>query len=208
MSCYERDKNIFGTSNAHTCWRATRRCILCANPVTAKCVISQIPLPPGAIAEHPKADEARGDKTRQIAPDLGYRQITIVNVIFFGLPGDTRWVLIDAGVAGSGPAIRAAARARFGQRSPAAIILTHGHFDHVGALETLAAKWDVPVYAHPLEHPRTLGWRPKVTLKEGLQATIAHFLLQSATSELAAMPRRTQPQRPPGRSRISLATQR
>jgi UDP-glucuronate decarboxylase len=55
---------------------------------------------------------------------------------------------------------------------------------------------------------RTLGWRPKVTLKEGLQATIAYFLLQSATSELSVTPRPSQTRRPPGRSRLSLASQR
>jgi len=27
--------------------------------------------------------------------------------------------------------------------------MTHGHFDHVGVLETLAAQWDVEVYSHP-----------------------------------------------------------
>jgi glyoxylase-like metal-dependent hydrolase (beta-lactamase superfamily II) len=31
--------------------------------------------------------------------------------------------------------------------------MTHGHFDHVGALERLAEEWDVPVYAHRLERP-------------------------------------------------------
>jgi hypothetical protein len=30
---------------------------------------------------------------------------------------------------------------------------THGHFDHVGAREKLAEKWDVPIYAHELEVP-------------------------------------------------------
>jgi glyoxylase-like metal-dependent hydrolase (beta-lactamase superfamily II) len=119
--------------------------------------MNQIPLPQSASAEHPEAGEHRGDKTREIAPDLAYRQTAIVNVIFFGLPDDTRWVLIDAGVTGSAPAIRSAAEARFGGHAPEAIILTHGHFDHVGALETLAAEWDMPVYAHPLEHPYLNG---------------------------------------------------
>jgi glyoxylase-like metal-dependent hydrolase (beta-lactamase superfamily II) len=36
-------------------------------------------------------------------------------------------------------------------------VLTHGHFDHVGALATLSQEWDVPVYAHPLEHPYLNG---------------------------------------------------
>ncbi|MCL2866518.1 MAG: MBL fold metallo-hydrolase [Clostridia bacterium] len=35
-----------------------------------------------------------------------------------------------------------------GNRSPAACLLTHGHFDHIGAL-TAAAFLDIPVYLHP-----------------------------------------------------------
>lgn len=42
--------------------------------------MSQISIPQSASAEDPKADEMRDDKTRQIAPDVAYRQIAIVNV--------------------------------------------------------------------------------------------------------------------------------
>jgi DNA-binding CsgD family transcriptional regulator len=53
--------------------------------------------------------------------------------------------------------VKAAAR-RFGADArPAAIVLTHGHFNHVGALEALAERWRCSVYAHPLELPYITG---------------------------------------------------
>lgn len=116
----------------------------------------QIPLSDDAVATSPEIDAARGDHTQEVAADLAFRRLGIVNVVFCGSPGasDRGWVLIDAGLKGTGGFIREAARARFGEGSrPAAIVMTHGHFDHVGALETLADEWDAPVYAHPLERP-------------------------------------------------------
>src|SRR6201746_2532136 len=113
------------------------------------------------LGEENRATEIdRDDHTREIAPDIAYRRVLIVNVIFYGLPGagDRNWVLIDAGVMGSKALIKGAAEERFGEGArPAAIILTHGHFDHVGVLEDLAEEWDVPVSPHEIEHPSLNG---------------------------------------------------
>lgn len=113
---------------------------------------NQIRLDEGALA--PTRDLGGG--CYGLADDLAYRRLSIVNVVFWGLPGagDGEWVLVDTGLSTSAEAIREAARCRFGADSrPACIVLTHGHFDHVGAVETLADAWDVPVFAHPLERP-------------------------------------------------------
>lgn len=99
---------------------------------------------------------ASGDTVSVLSSDLAYKRLAIVNVVLVGLAGagDRGWVLIDAGVIGSKSAIKHAAEERFGVGArPAAIVMTHGHFDHVGVLEALAAEWDTPVWAHPLERP-------------------------------------------------------
>jgi glyoxylase-like metal-dependent hydrolase (beta-lactamase superfamily II) len=95
-----------------------------------------------------------------LTPDLSRLRVAIVNVYFHGRPGagDRGWVLIDGGLQGSAGLIAAAAAERFGADArPSAIVLTHGHFDHVGALSTLAERWDVPIFAHPLELPYLTG---------------------------------------------------
>ena len=57
--------------------------------------MTQVPLFETASADHAEADKLRDDKTREIAPDLAYRQFLIVNVMFFGVPGagDGNWLL-------------------------------------------------------------------------------------------------------------------
>jgi glyoxylase-like metal-dependent hydrolase (beta-lactamase superfamily II) len=96
----------------------------------------------------------------EIAPELGFLHTAIVNCYFYGRPGagDRGWVLVDAGVPGFAGSIARAAGRRFGRDArPRAIVLTHGHFDHVGTLGKLAARWDAPIYAHELELPYLVG---------------------------------------------------
>ncbi len=90
-----------------------------------------------------------------IAPGLSGLKITFVNV--FGLAHDDKsWTLIDAGIPFSAKPIKRWAETAFG-RPPNAIVLTHGHFDHIGGAQELATLWQVPVYAHPLEFPYLTG---------------------------------------------------
>src|SRR5690606_13891365 len=90
----------------------------------------------------------RSGTGQKIAPELYYLTVQIVNVLFVGIPGNGNWVLVDAGMPGSADTIIAAAKNIGAVRPPEAIVLTHGHFDHVGAVIELAQHWDVPIYAH------------------------------------------------------------
>lgn len=100
-----------------------------------------------------------GPALTSAATDVHVLRDRIVNVAFIGYRWalDREWVVVDAGLPGSADRIRRVAEERFGSARPAAIILTHGHFDHVGGLAELAEYWDCPVYAHPLELPYITG---------------------------------------------------
>ncbi|HVV00405.1 MAG TPA: MBL fold metallo-hydrolase [Verrucomicrobiae bacterium] len=140
----------------------------------------QIPLNPAARADRLAPQNQRHAGTHEVTDDLAYKRLALVNLVFFGKPdaGDREWVLIDTGIPGTARLTVRAASNRFGPGSrPAAILMTHGHFDHAGSLEKLAQFWDTPVYAHPLEHPYLNGSEsyapPDPTVGGGLMSVLS-----------------------------------
>lgn len=93
--------------------------------------------------------------TWNVAPDVIGLRTMFVNVAFIGKP-DADWVLVDTGLSAYTDSIIEIATQHF-KKPPVAMILTHGHFDHIGGVKKLIQEWNVPVYAHPLELPFLTG---------------------------------------------------
>lgn len=93
-----------------------------------------------------------------VAPDVWGTKDIFVNMYMVRNPEDGNWVLIDTGLKSSAARIKKMAADLFGADSkPAAILLTHGHFDHAGSVKKLAEEWGVNVYCHYLELPYLSG---------------------------------------------------
>ncbi|SOC25623.1 glyoxylase-like metal-dependent hydrolase (beta-lactamase superfamily II) [Ureibacillus xyleni] len=114
----------------------------------------------------------------EVLPDLYCHTIQIVNISLVGDPSTKDFVLVDAGMPESANEIISVVEERFGANSrPKAIILTHGHFDHVGAIIELIKHWNVSVYAHELEMPYLTGQKsypePDSTVEGGMVAKMS-----------------------------------
>ena len=127
-----------------------------------------------------EAVSAMTSSSQEVMPDILVLEFTIVNACIVGDPNSKfdKWVLVDTGLENSADFILQSVEERFGKNSkPQAIILTHGHFDHVGSAITLANKWDVPVYIHKLELPYITGKKDyptgDSTVDEGLVAKMS-----------------------------------
>jgi glyoxylase-like metal-dependent hydrolase (beta-lactamase superfamily II) len=116
-----------------------------------------------------------------VTPHVARVSHKIVNSYLVADEGSRQWILVDTGLKTSAGHILSAVEERFGPHaSPEAIVLTHGHFDHVGAAARLARHWNVPVYAHRLETPYLNG-RSKYppadpTVGGGLLTVLSRFL--------------------------------
>lgn len=96
---------------------------------------------------------------QEVADGVLRLRTLMVNVYLVRTAGS--WVLVDTGLRGFDRTIvNAALEFTRSTAPPEAIVLTHGHFDHVGSLETLLERWPVPVYAHRLERPYLTGQSP------------------------------------------------
>ena len=109
---------------------------------------------------HGKTPFARYDEVplEHVAAGVNGLRILFVNV--FALSGrNGGWVLIDTGIPFSASRIKRWVTKQFGSKPPSSIVLTHGHFDHTGAVKDLASEWNVPIYAHSEETPFLTGQR-------------------------------------------------
>ncbi|MTH54348.1 MBL fold metallo-hydrolase [Bacillus mangrovi] len=118
--------------------------------------------------------------TYEAAPGVLVKTVQIANVFLIqDLMVKDSWFLVDAGMPGSADAIISFSEEVLPKGViPKAIILTHGHFDHVGAIIELVQKWNIPVYAHQLEIPYLTGkkdYPEGSTLPEGIMAKLSPY---------------------------------
>lgn len=108
---------------------------------------------------------------QEIGKNILMLQFTVVNSFLIG--DSSNWVIVDTGLENSADYIIETVKQHFGENNiPQSIILTHGHFDHIGSIIKLLKMWDVPIYIHELELPYITGQKdyplPDPSTDEGL----------------------------------------
>lgn len=97
-------------------------------------------------------------KWEMVTKDVWVYTNRIVNICFIENE-DKELIMVDAGMPKDHKIIMADIQEKFNGRKPIAILLTHGHFDHVGSLAQLIAEWDIPVFSSKEEVPYLTGMK-------------------------------------------------
>ncbi|WP_238881610.1 MBL fold metallo-hydrolase [Clostridium sp. YIM B02551] len=123
----------------------------------------------------------------QLTDDIILLRFTVVNSCIVANLSEkpNEFVLVDAGLKTSGDFIIDTIEKLYGEKSyPKAIILTHGHFDHVGSVIQLIKTYNIPVYVHPLEIPYLTGKkdypRGDSTVDDGMVAKMSKYFPNEA----------------------------
>lgn len=85
--------------------------------------------------------------TSEVAEGIHWLEHAHVNVYF--VEQDGRVMIIDAGLPGIWPHVRTALKELGFEDSVVALVLTHGHFDHVGVAARIRSHYRVPILVHP-----------------------------------------------------------
>lgn len=86
--------------------------------------------------------------TEQVAD--GVHRLELAHTNLYLVVTEGRMLIIDAGLPGMWKPLRAALDALGVDHDQLdGVVLTHGHFDHVGLLNRMHRDWSVPVWVHP-----------------------------------------------------------
>ena len=64
------------------------------------------------------------------------------------IEADDGWTLVDTASPRDAETVYRATLDRTAGQAPQRVILTHGHYDHVGSLQTLWERWSIPMLVH------------------------------------------------------------
>lgn len=107
------------------------------------------------------------------------------NCYLLSLAGSDECVIVDPGAEPDRIA------ARVGERRPAAVLLTHGHYDHIGALDVICARYAIPAYVHEADAGKLADPNANVSAQFAApvrQQTVPRLLHGSETLTLAGIP--------------------
>src|ERR1051325_5213716 len=85
----------------------------------------------------------------QLAVAEGVHRVEHAYTNWYAIEDGDELTIVDTGHPRSWKSLHALLRVR--KRRPAAVVLTHAHFDHMGFAERARAELGVPVYAHERE---------------------------------------------------------